>query len=123
MDSNVNLQNCNTDKDTSNYVYILYSHSLYPTINFPITPITKTLIDNIFCNNTSNIIISGNIAASISNHLTQILIVPGHLTGVQLHMAKEKRPFCNFCPKAFEKDIENIDWGRILQITSGKPIL
>ena len=48
-------------------------------------------------------------ATSISDHLTQFLLVPGQLTGVQPHKVKEKRSFHNFHPKAFEKDIENID--------------
>ena len=83
-DFNINFLNCNTDKDTSDYIDTLYSHSFYPTINSPtrITPTSKTLIDNIFYNNASNNIISGNIATSISNHLTQFLLVPGQLTGV-----------------------------------------
>ena len=46
----------------------------------------------------------------MSDHLTQFLLVPGQLTGVQPHKVKEKRSFHNYDPKAFEKDIENIDW-------------
>ena len=124
-DFNINLLNCNTDKDTSDYIDTLYSHSFYPTINSPtrITPTSKTLIDNIFYNNASNNIISGNIATSISDHLTQFLLVPRQLTGVQQHKVKEKRSFCNFDSKAFEKDVENIDWNRTLQIPSGNPNL
>ena len=49
-DFNINLLNCNTDKDSSDYIDALYSHSFYRTINSPtpVTPTTKTLIDNIF---------------------------------------------------------------------------
>ena len=65
-DFNMNLLNCDTDKDTSDYIDTLFSHSFYPTINSPtrITPTSKTLIDNIFYNNASSNIISGNIATS-----------------------------------------------------------
>ena len=121
-DFNINLLNCNTDKDTSDYIDTFYSHSLYFIINSPtrITSTSKTLIDNIFCNNASNNIISGNIATSISDHLTQFLLAPGQLTGVQPRKAKEKRSFNNFDPKVFEKDIENIDWIRTLQIPSAQ---
>ena len=51
-DFNINLLNCNIDKNTSDYVDILYSHAFFPRINSPtqITPISKTLIDNIFYN-------------------------------------------------------------------------
>ena len=79
--------------------------------------------NNIFYNNASNNIISGNIATSISDHFTQFLLVPGQLAGVQTHKAKEKRSFYNFDPKTFEKDIENIDWNRTLEIPSGNPNL
>ena len=124
-DFNINLLNCNTDKDTSDYIDTFSSYSFYPTINSPtrITPTSKILIDNIFYNNASNNIISGNIATSISDHLTQFLLVPGQLTGVQPHKANEKRSFHNFHPKAFEKDIVNIDWSKAFQITSGNPNL
>ena len=30
---NINLLNCNTDKDTSDYIDTLYSHLFYPKIN------------------------------------------------------------------------------------------
>ena len=115
-DFNINL-NCNTDKDTSDYIDTRCSHLFYPIINFPtrITPILKTRIDNIFYNNASNNIISGNIATSVSDHLTQFLLVLGQLTGVQPHKVKETRSFHNFDPMAFEKDIENTDWNRSLQ--------
>ena len=106
-DFNINLLNCNADKDTSDYIDTLYSHLFYSTINSPTrtTPTTKTLIDNIFYNNASNNIISENIATSISDHLTQFLLVPGHLTGIQPHKAEEKISFHNFVPETFEKDI------------------
>ena len=74
-DFNINLLNCNTDKDTSDYIDTLCLHSFYHTIHFltRITPTTTTLIDNIFYNNASNNIISGNITTSISDLLTQFL--------------------------------------------------
>ena len=55
-DFNINFPYYNTDKDTSDYIDILYSHTFYPIINSParVTPN----------------IISGNIATSISDHLT-----------------------------------------------------
>ena len=90
-DFNINFLNCNTDRDTSDYIDALYSHFFDHTINFPtrITPFTKTLIDKIFCNNASNNIISRNITTSISDHLTQFLLVPDHPKGIQSHELKE----------------------------------
>ena len=118
-DFNISFFNCNTGKDNFDYIDTLYIDT--PTINSStrIMPTSKTLIDYILYNNASNNIISGNITTSISDHLTQFLLVLGQLTGVPLHKAKEKRSFHNFDPKAFEKDRENIDWNRTLQIPSG----
>ena len=102
---NINLLNCNTDKDTSDYIDTLYSHSFYPTINFPsrIMLTSKTLIDNIFYNNAPNNIISGNIATSISNHLSHFLLVPGQLTNVQPHKAKKKDHFTILTQRLLKK--------------------
>ena len=76
-DFNINLLNCNIDKNASDYVDILYSHAFFPTINSPtrVTANSKTLIDNIFCNDVAKNIISGNTATSISDHLTQFLLI------------------------------------------------
>ena len=52
---------------------------------------------------------SGNVANSISDHLTQFLLVLGQFTGVQPHRAKEKTSFHSSDPKTFEKNIENTD--------------
>lgn len=61
---NINLPNCITDNDTSDYRDTFYSHLFYLTVNFHtrITPTAKALIDNLFYNNASNNTISGNIA-------------------------------------------------------------
>ena len=76
-DFNINLLNCNIDRNTSDYMDILYSHDFFPTINSPtwITPNLRTLTDNIFYNNAIKNIISGNIKTSISDHLTQFLLI------------------------------------------------
>ena len=51
-DLNINFLNCDSDKDTSDFIDTMCASSLYPTINSPtrITPTSKTLFDNIFHN-------------------------------------------------------------------------
>ena len=80
-DFNRNLLNCNIDKHTSDYVDILYSHAFNSTINSPtqITANSKTLIDNITYNNATKNIISGNLTTSISDHLTQFLLISNQI--------------------------------------------
>ena len=45
---NINILNCDSDEDTSDFIDTMYASSLYPTINTPTrtTPTSKTLIDN-----------------------------------------------------------------------------
>ena len=64
-DFNVNLINCNDDKNISNFLDTVLSHSFLPFITTPtrITRNTKTLID-IFCNKPLNDIMSGNLSSN-----------------------------------------------------------
>ena len=111
-DFNINFLNCNIDKNSSNYVDTLYSHDFFPTINSPtrITANSKTLIDNIFYNNTTKIIISGNITASISGHITQFLLISiqNPSSKDQMLNTDEKRSFKNINSTAFEEDLKTI---------------
>ena len=77
-DYNVDLLNY-TDTAISNFLNTLYTHSLYPTINYPtrITEHSATLIDNIYINQTyaySSILYSG-----ISDHLPIITFLNNSL--------------------------------------------
>ena len=78
---NVNLINCNDDKNSSNFLDTMLSHSFLPFITTPtrITRNTKTLIYNIFYNKPLNDIMSGNLGSIISGHLIQFLIEPSKL--------------------------------------------
>ena len=55
-DFNINILNCDSDKDTADFVDTIYASSLYPTINSltQITATSKTLIGNIFHNHFTN---------------------------------------------------------------------
>ena len=75
-DFNINILNCDSDKDTTDFIDTMYASSLYPTINTPtrITATSKTLIDNIFYNDFTKRNSAGNILTSISDHFTQYLL-------------------------------------------------
>ena len=81
-DFNINILNCNTDRDTSCFIDTIYSNSFYPTINIPtrITSTSKTLIDNILYNNITKCISAGNIVTSFSDHLMQYIFIPGEIS-------------------------------------------
>ena len=72
-DFNINLLIYNEYRPTNYFLDSLASRSLLPYILQPtqFTGLSKTLIDNIFCNLTSNDVISGNITGTISDHLPQ----------------------------------------------------
>ena len=82
VDFNVNLINCNDDKNTINFLDAMLSHFFLPFITTPtrITRNNKTVIDNIFYNKPLNDIMSGNLSSIISDHLIQFLIEPSKFT-------------------------------------------
>ena len=73
-----------------------------------ITPTTKTLIDNIFYNNASNNISSGNITTLISDHLTQFLLVPDQPKDIQSHKLKEVSHFTILIQRHLKKTCKEL---------------
>ena len=80
-DFNINLLNYNDHQPTNDFLGSLASNSFIPHIlhSTRITSHSKTLIDNIFSDFISPEIISGNITATISDHLPQFSFVPNIL--------------------------------------------
>ena len=70
-DFNINLVNCNVHQPINDFLDSLASKSIIPYILKPtrLTSFSETLIDNIFPNILSSGIISGNLTATISDHL------------------------------------------------------
>ena len=75
---NISLLNYNVHKLTNEFLDSLASNSFLPNIFQPtrITNYSKTLINNIFTNVILPDSLSGNLTATISDHLPQFLIVP-----------------------------------------------
>ena len=71
-DFNIDLMHYNEHKPTNEFLDSLASNSYLPYIIQPSrhTSHSRTLIDNIFSNIISKDIISGNITAAISDHLS-----------------------------------------------------
>ena len=123
-DFNINLLNCNMDKSTSHYVDTLYSHAFFPKINSPtrITANSKTLIDNIFYNDVTKNIISGNITTSISDHLIQFLLIANQNPSSK-NQVLNKRSLRNINSIAFEEDLKKINWNEALTLSEENPNL
>ena len=77
-DFNVNLLNYNEHNQTNEFLDSLASSLFIPLILKParISSNSNTLVDNIFSNVIDPDIISGNLTASISDHLPQFPIIP-----------------------------------------------
>ena len=77
-DFNISLLNCNEHQPTNDFLDSLASSSIIPYILEPtkLTSNSKTLIDNIFSNVLSCEAISGNITATILDHLPRFLFAP-----------------------------------------------
>ena len=85
-DFNVNLLNYNEHNQTNEFLDSLASNSFIPLILQPTRIInhSNTLIDNIFSSAIDPDIISGNLTATISDHLPQFSIIPnmfGNVSG------------------------------------------
>ena len=77
-DFNFDLIKASEHEETSEFLDIMTSNFLLPTISLP-TKINKkhdTLIDNIFSNKFSPNIVTGNFTVEISDHLSSFAIFP-----------------------------------------------
>ena len=87
-----------------------------------ITRSTKTLIDNIFCNipQSSEQNISANLTTTYSDHLPQVLLVPGFYRYKNVHKSNVFiRDWKTFNNATFSADYKSTDWPNIMQIDKG----
>ena len=124
-DFNINLPNCNINKNTSDYVDTLYSCAFFPTINPPtwITDNSKILIDNTFYNDATKNVISENVTTWIPDHLTLFILISNQNTSSKNQMLNtdEKRSFRNIDSMAFEEDLKRINWNQALTLSEENP--
>ena len=110
-DYNINLSNCESDKNTSEFLGLMLYFSLMPRIMNPtrITPRSHILIDNIFYSEVQPKIIACNIATDISDHLTHVIAIPGRHTE---HLNEDiyRRNYKALNHHKFKEDFNKIDW-------------
>ena len=89
-DFNVNLLTDNEHNQTNEFLETLASNSFIPLILQPtrITSHSNTLIDNIFSNVFDPDIVSGNLTATISDHLPQFAIIPNMFSNIISNKSK-----------------------------------
>ena len=118
-DFNVNLLNYTEHNQTNEFLDSLASNSFIPLILQPtrITSHSNTLIDNIFSNVIEPDIISGNLTATISDHLPQFAIIPnifGNISGNKYNIYE--RDWSKFDQENFILDYFSVDWEDLLKI-------
>ena len=111
--------NYNEHNQTNEFLDSLASNSFIPLILQPtrITSHSNTLIDNIFSSVINPDIISGNLTATISDHLPQFAIIPnmfGNISGNKSNIYE--RDWSKFDRENFILDYFSADWEDLLKI-------
>ena len=118
-DFNVNLLNYNEHNPINEFLDSLASNSFIPLLLSPtrISSYSNTLIDNIFSRIIDPDIMSGNLTATISDHLRQFAIIPnmfGNTTSNKSNIYE--RDWSKFDREKFVLDYFSIDWEDLLTI-------
>ena len=111
--------NYNEHNQANEFLDALASNSFIPLILQPttITSHSNTLIDNIFSNFIDPDIISGNLTATISDHLPQFAIIPnmfGSISGNKSNIYERDRS--KFNRENFILGYFSVDWEDLLKI-------
>lgn len=120
-DFNIDLLNPKGHKLTNDFLELMYSMSLYPTITKPsrITTHSASLIDNIFTNNMDNNMISGLIISDISDHLPVFIIYKcNYNKRKELKETKYKRIRTEESISVFREELLKLNWNSICEETN-----
>ena len=116
-DFNIDLLKYDTNTDSIAFLDSMNTNFLLPYITTPtrVSTYSKTLIDNIFLNNTEDGLISGNIISTISDQFAQVLLQKG------IKRVKNKRNLFRHNFKTLDKtffdfELRQTDWDTNLEI-------
>ena len=109
----------NEHNQANKFLDSLVSYSFIPLVSqlTRITSHSNTLLDNIFSNVIELDIISGNLSATISDHLPQFVIIPnmfGNISGNKSNIYERGRS--KFDLENFILDFFSVDWEDLLKI-------
>ena len=122
-DFNVDLSKYEQHSPTNEFLYSLASSIFLPYIIQPtrVTSNSRTIIDNIFSNIISTDIISGNLTATISDHLPQFLIAPEIFRSSPSSKSNYfERDWSNFNQQNFILDYFSVNWENVINVMSLK---
>jgi len=116
-DFNINILNADDHKATGDFLHTMMSNSFYPAITKPtrITEFSATIIDNIYCNATSNSL-AGIVYKNISDHLPIFVMNDTEVKRVKEVRSVETRELSSGNIIKFQERIKNFDWSYITEI-------
>ena len=116
-DFNIDLLKTETHRPTHDYLELVYSHSMLPTVYKPtrITATTATCIDNILTNN-ENLIQTTILVTDISDHFPTILSSNLDVVDAKNHEKKYayKRNHCNENINNLKQRLSHVKWQETL---------
>ena len=117
IDFNVDLMKYDNHHSTNGFLDSLSSHLFLSHITQPtrIRDSSKTFIDNIFSSALIENTISGNSAATISDHLPQFIILPNIFPNPPSNKTNiYERDWFNFVQDNFILDYFSVDWNSLI---------
>lgn len=122
-DYNLNLINAENHTLTQEFLDLMYSHALFPSITKPtrVTTTSATLIDNIFCNNVYNQsdIFTGILYTDVSDHFPVFHIdYSNQLKKAPRQM--KRRMYTQANMTLFSEKVRDHDWSPVLSQTDSQ---
>ena len=117
VDFNMNLLNYDIHPPNNEFLDSLSSHYFLPHILQPsrVTTNSKTLIDNIFANMAVPNIIFGDLTATISDHLPQLLVAPNIFFNTSYPKSNNhERDWSRFDQENFILGYFSVEWNNFL---------
>lgn len=121
-DYNINLLNSESENDIGEYIDLLGSNLLLPTISLPtrVTNTSQTLIDNILITPSKFKVSSGNLVVSLSDHFPQFLIFDSPAP-TSMEIETFYRDWNSFDEDQFKHDFQTYDWHEKLELHKEDP--
>ena len=123
-DFNINLLEYKVNNEVKNFVDILQSNLIAPTINLPtrISAQSSTLIDNIFISLFNSEIYAGNLLVGISDHMPQVVIISNEFEKSNNSISNLSQiDWSKFDITKFKNEFMSLNWDEIISIEQNDP--
>ena len=121
-DTNINLLRIDSCNYAHNFLLSLQSFSMVPCIDKPtrVYRNSATLIDNIFLNNITDLVLSGNIVTDLSDHFSQFLIL--NSTAMKSKIKNFLiRDYSHFSEISFNNELLQVGFSELLNYEKDDP--